>query len=387
MWRNWRKCRDPETGQITARVKRDYRALIPLLRHRYEPDNPAVKEILNRPRDVHMSIDAALQMRASRDSEQASGEARKAERRGRSHGSVGRYAGRGQLSMAIAGAVRIFESWPGDAASGNGPARSRALRVVSAGIFFQDRDGDRGAAQRPGARAPALSTACACRTAGSAILFGSARFATISRIRSHTARSTFRRASSCRAMRTSLNWARTASGSRMLYDTASKLGISVAQPNTPQKLQQYLPQASYGQGQVVVSPFQMARVAATIANGGNAPQGRWIMDETNPRVRPPQPLLPPSLAEQIAGYMRGVVTSGTGRVLNASPIPIAGKTGTAELAKAPSHAWFIGFAPYGAKGGKQIAFAVLVENGQYGGTAAAPIAGEIVAAARQLGII
>jgi cell division protein FtsI/penicillin-binding protein 2 len=176
-------------------------------------------------------------------------------------------------------------------------------------------------------------------------------------------------------------------GSAMLYDTASKLGISVARPNTPQKLQQYLAQASYGQGQVVASPCQMARVAATIANEGNAPEGRWIMDETNLRVRAPQPLLPPLLANQIAGYMRGVVTSGTGRVLNASPIAIAGKTGTAELAKAPSHAWFIGFAPYGVKGGKQIAFAVLVENGQYGGTAAAPIAGEIVAAARQLGII
>ena len=56
---------DSETGQITMSVKRDYRALIPLVRHRYEPDNPAVKEILNRPRDVHMSIDAALQMLAS----------------------------------------------------------------------------------------------------------------------------------------------------------------------------------------------------------------------------------------------------------------------------------------------------------------------------------
>lgn len=173
----------------------------------------------------------------------------------------------------------------------------------------------------------------------------------------------------------------------MLYDTATRLGISVAQPNTPRKLQQYLPQASYGQGQVVASPFQMARVAATIANGGNAPEGRWIVDETNPRVRPPEPILPASLANQIAGYMRGVVTSGTGRVLSTSAIAIAGKTGTAELRKAPSHAWFIGFAPYGAPDGKQIAFAVLVENGQYGGTTAAPIAGDIVAAARELGII
>ena len=142
-----------------------------------------------------------------------------------------------------------------------------------------------------------------------------------------------------------------------------------------------------GQGEVVVSPFQMSRVAAMIANGGNALEGRWILDETNPRVHPPQALLQPSLARQIAGYMRAVVTSGTGRVLNASPIAIAGKTGTAELAKAPSHAWFVGFAPYGARDDKQIAFAILVENGQYGATAAAPIAGEIVAAARELGII
>ena len=72
-----------------------------------------------------------------------------------------------------------------------------------------------------------------------------------------------------------------------------------------------------------------------------------------------------------------------GRLAN-RPVQIAGKTGTAELAKGASHAWFIGFAPYDSPG-RRIAFAVLVENGQYGGTAAAPIAGEIVAAAAQLG--
>jgi len=176
-------------------------------------------------------------------------------------------------------------------------------------------------------------------------------------------------------------------GAQAIYDTAAALGISVARPNTAEQLKQFLAQASYGQGQVVASPFQMARVAATIANGGNAPQGRWIIDETNSRVRAPQPVLSRELAVEIGGFMRSVVTSGTARVLNNSKIPIAGKTGTAELAKDPSHAWFIGFAPYGTNAGKQIAFAVLVENGQYGGTSAAPIAGEIVAAARELGII
>jgi peptidoglycan glycosyltransferase len=83
--------------------------------------------------------------------------------------------------------------------------------------------------------------------------------------------------------------------------------------------------------------------------------------------------------------MREVVTEGTGRRA-AGAIPIAGKTGTAELADAPSHAWFIGFAPYGGAG-RKIAFSVLVENGVYGGTAAAPAAAEIVDAAAKLGLI
>jgi cell division protein FtsI/penicillin-binding protein 2 len=65
---------------------------------------------------------------------------------------------------------------------------------------------------------------------------------------------------------------------------------------------------------------------------------------------------------------------------------MAGKTGTAELADAPAHAWFIGFAPSGG-GPRKIAFAVLLENGVYGGTAAAPVAVEIVNAAVKLGLI
>jgi cell division protein FtsI/penicillin-binding protein 2 len=80
-----------------------------------------------------------------------------------------------------------------------------------------------------------------------------------------------------------------------------------------------------------------------------------------------------------------VVTQGTGRRAAAS-VPMAGKTGTAELADAPSHAWFIGFAPYGA-GAKKISFSVLVENGVYGGTAAAPAAADIVNLAAKLGLI
>jgi peptidoglycan glycosyltransferase len=124
------------------------------------------------------------------------------------------------------------------------------------------------------------------------------------------------------------------------------------------------------------------------------PEGRWITDETNTRTNPPQSVLPAEQAATLAKFMREVVTSGTGRRAAAS-VPMAGKTGTAELQDADSHAWFIGFAPYGAASSKpgttpahhQIAFSVLVENGVYGGTAAAPAAAEIVNAAAKLGLL
>src|SRR5581483_625834 len=175
-------------------------------------------------------------------------------------------------------------------------------------------------------------------------------------------------------------------GANSLFDTANLLGISTASPNTAQQLAKSLPQSSYGQGQVVASPFQMARVEAAVANGGAMPQGRWITDETNSRISPPQPVLAADAANLLGKFMREVVTSGTGRRAGTSSVAIAGKTGTAELQNDPSHAWFIGFAPYGG-GGRKIAVSVLVENGVYGGTASAPVAAEIVDAAVKLGLI
>jgi cell division protein FtsI/penicillin-binding protein 2 len=175
-------------------------------------------------------------------------------------------------------------------------------------------------------------------------------------------------------------------GAETLFDTANLLGIATASPNTAAQLKQSLPQSSYGQGQVVSSPFQLARVAATVANGGAMPLGRWITDETNTRVGPGVVVLPAPAAQTLAKFMREVVTSGTGRRAAGASAPIAGKTGTAELANAPSHAWFIGFAPYGG-GARKIAFSVLVENGVYGGATAAPAGAEIVNAAVKLGLI
>ena len=46
-------------------IHRDYRELVPLLRHRHQPDHPAVVSFRNRPRDVHLTIDANLQLRVA----------------------------------------------------------------------------------------------------------------------------------------------------------------------------------------------------------------------------------------------------------------------------------------------------------------------------------
>ncbi len=153
-------------------------------------------------------------------------------------------------------------------------------------------------------------------------------------------------------------------------------------------LKQTLPFASYGQGQVVITPFKMARVAAAIANEGAMQQGRWVLDESNDRNLPPLRVLDPERARFIGSAMRSVVTSGTGRRAMAGlNVAVAGKTGTAQVDEGQPHAWFAGFAPYDAAPAQRIAFAVVVEHGGYGGQSAAPIARELVEAARDLGII
>lgn len=174
-------------------------------------------------------------------------------------------------------------------------------------------------------------------------------------------------------------------GAEALHDTADALGISVGDLKDVKKM---MPFASYGQGPVVVTPFKMARVAATIAAGGFMPQGRWVLDPSNSRTAPPIPVLAAGSAEFLKQAMRSVVTSGTAHTaMSGIKIDVAGKTGTAQLDQGEPHSWFAGFAPYSDAPNKRIAFAVVVEHGGYGAKFAAPIARELVEAAQQLGII
>ncbi len=176
-------------------------------------------------------------------------------------------------------------------------------------------------------------------------------------------------------------------GARALLETAAELGIDVASPNTPEALADALPQAAYGQGQVVASPLEMARVAATVATGGLLPEAHWVEGGAEGPAAEPRRLISPQEAQRLAEAMRRVVSEGSASRALAGLLPaVAGKTGTAEVAGAPSHAWFVGFAPYSA-GGRRIAIAVLIENGGYGGLEAAGAAGRLVQAASRLGIL
>jgi peptidoglycan glycosyltransferase len=174
-------------------------------------------------------------------------------------------------------------------------------------------------------------------------------------------------------------------GSQALHDTAEMLGI---QTGSVAKVKEALPFASYGQGTVVSSPFKMARVAATIAAGGQMPEGRWVTDPSNSRTSAPHQILEANSAAFLQRAMRSVVTNGTARSSMAGiKFEVAGKTGTAQLDEGEPHSWFAGFTPYNAPPAERLAFAVVVEHGGYGAKFAAPIARELVEAAGSLNLL
>jgi cell division protein FtsW (lipid II flippase) len=373
--------KNPKTGKMERTLRYDYRELVPLLRHRHEPNHPEVRKVLDRPRDVRMSIDARLQTQVAR----ILGEALKGAKVDKGAAVVMDPA-TGDLLAAVSLPAPGLETeasesdanpWLDRARYGLYPPGS-TFKVVTAM-----------AALRKDANLARKTHECVRLPDGRVgnFLKGSKR-PIRDDVQDHAPHGTLDLERglvvSCNAYFAQLGAYDV--GGDGLHDTATLLGIATASPDTAAELKKSLAQSAYGQGEVVASPFQMARVAATVANAGAMPQGRWLNDENNSRLAPPTMILAADRASSLGRFMREVVTGGTGRRAAGAAVPIAGKTGTAELADAPSHAWFIGYAPYGGAS-RKIAFSVLVENGVYGGTASAPAAAEIVNAAVKLGLI
>jgi penicillin-binding protein 2 len=157
-----------------------------------------------------------------------------------------------------------------------------------------------------------------------------------------------------------------------------------------------------GQGSVLVTAMQMARLAATVGTSGDIHRPKLYLRKL-PVGAVPEPFTEASLQEPIRhvslrettwralqeGMSRAVNLHGTAGRARLEGISVAGKTGTAQVASRQrisassdehrpehlrNHAWFVGFAP---RVNPEIAIAVLVEHGGGGGAAAAPIAQKI----------
>ena len=194
-------------------------------------------------------------------------------------------------------------------------------------------------------------------------------------------------------------------GGQQLLDTAASLGFGGPLPfDLPSGVSQVtggggafqggfkddveLANAAYGQGETLVTPLQMALVAATVADGGVLMTPHLVRSATGAggttTIQPEvwRRVIPASVADEIRDAMVLAVNGDLGRPFTAGAqvagLTVAGKSGTAELDPGSDpHSWFVGFAPAGSA---QVAIAVIVEHGGHGAQRASPIAGAMLRA-------
>src|ERR1041385_2037142 len=146
--------------------------------------------------------------------------------------------------------------------------------------------------------------------------------------------------------------------------------------------QGYLISLSIGQGEVGVSPLQMACYAAVLGNKGEFHKPH-VVQKIRDKSTGLMQIIPDEsrtldISTQVWNLIREGMyrcvndAGGTGMAAKVQGITVSGKTGTAENPHGKDHSWFIGYAP--AENPK-IAICVLVENAGFGGAVAAPIAG------------
>jgi penicillin-binding protein 2 len=134
---------------------------------------------------------------------------------------------------------------------------------------------------------------------------------------------------------------------------------------------------SIGQGEILITPLQMANVISTIANRGYYYTPHCIRQVDD------KPAIPQKFKEKhkikihrdhfetVVEGMAGTLLNGTATNVRIEGIDICGKTGTVQNPHGKNHAVFMCFAP---KDNPKIAIACIVENAGFGGTWAAPVA-------------
>jgi cell division protein FtsW (lipid II flippase) len=369
-------------GASTTVLRREYRDLVPLLRHRYDPEYAPLKAAMDPHRALRLTIDARLQARVA--------------------AIVAAYARRSPSGRA---AAVVLDPASGDLlASVSYPWPALGVQEIPTRGNEEDDtdpllDRARYGLYPPGSTFKLITAAAALRrdAAGADQTFTCTRLPDArvgARIPGYARpvrddemdREPHGTLDLHKALVVSCNayFAQLAVrlGPQALLAAAQPAEIALARNNAIPRIRDTLPQLGYGQGEVVASPLRMARIAAAIASDGAI---RDVRIDGAAATQVTHAFVSPATARLLARYMRDVVLDGTGHSVRSNPVPIAGKTGTAELTGAPSHSWFIGFAPYGPAT-RRVAVAVILENAGYGGAAAAPAAGEIIGAAAALGL-
>src|SRR3989339_361108 len=142
---------------------------------------------------------------------------------------------------------------------------------------------------------------------------------------------------------------------------------------------------SIGQGDLLVTPLQVAAYTAVFANGGKLYRPHFVThiltaDDGLIAAIPVEPVRENFISgdniDIVREGMRQTVTTGSARRLFSLPVPAAGKTGTAQWSsKNDPHAWFTGFAPFDEP---KVVITVLMEEGKEGSETAVPIAEEFL---------
>jgi penicillin-binding protein 2 len=139
-----------------------------------------------------------------------------------------------------------------------------------------------------------------------------------------------------------------------------------------------------GQGDVLVTPLQIANYTTAFANGGKLYQPHLVKQiiSNDGQVQDIKPeIIKENFIDQenldiIKNAMRQTVTTGSAKYLNQLSVPVSGKTGTAQWnSNKDNHAWFTGFAPYE---NPEVVITVLVEEGGEGSAVSVPIAYDVL---------
>jgi len=142
---------------------------------------------------------------------------------------------------------------------------------------------------------------------------------------------------------------------------------------------------SIGQGDLLITPLQLANATAAIANGGRLLRPHLVHSfrmvngqiKEMPSEAITEQVAKPEVVEVVRQGMRQAVTSGSARAFSSLPVNVAAKTGTAQFtsSKEKTHSWFTAFAPYD---NPSLVVSVIVEGGGEGYAVAAPVAKNVI---------